>query len=83
MVGSVNFLQLKKLLVKLRPMAFRKWVGLAQSVKRFATSLTVRGSNPGGEDISARVLIEPEIHPASVQWVQILFPGCKADGEWR
>jgi hypothetical protein len=36
MLGSVYFPQLKKLLVKLCPTAFRKLVVLAQSVKRFA-----------------------------------------------
>ena len=41
------------------------WVGIAQSVQRFATGWTVRGSNPGGRRDFPR-LSRPTLCPSSL-----------------
>ena len=50
----------------MHPYILYPWAGIAQSVKRFATGWTVRGSNPGGwAKVSVPVQTGPEAHPAS------------------
>ena len=42
---------------------------VAQSVQRLATDWMVRGSNPGGGDISASVQTDPGPTQSPIQWV--------------
>ena len=46
----------------------------------YATGLTVRGSNPGGGEISAPLKTGPAAHPASYTMVTGSFPGVKRPG---
>jgi len=54
--------------------------GISQSVWRLATDWTVRGSNPGGSEISATVQTGPGAHPASYTIGTGSFPGVKRPG---
>ena len=54
---------------------FFEWAGIVQSVERFATGWTVRGSNPGGARFSAPVQTGPGAHPASYTMGIGSFPG--------
>jgi hypothetical protein len=49
---------------------------IAQSVEQLATGWTVRGSNPGGARISARV------QTGLLYRGERIFPGGKAAGAW-
>ena len=54
------------------------WVqraGITQSVLRFPTGWTVRGSNPGGARLSTPVQTGPGAHPASHTMSTGSFPG--------
>jgi len=50
------------------------WVGRAQSVQRLAMGWTVRGSNPGGGEISRTCHTRPRAHPASCAMGTGSFP---------
>ena len=57
------------------------WAGIAQSVKRFATGWTFRGSNPGGgARFSAPIHTDPGAHPAFYTMGTGSFPGVKRPG---
>jgi hypothetical protein len=51
--------------------------GIAQSVQRLATGWTVRGSNPGGDDIFSTAQTGPGAHPAIYTMGTESFPGVK------
>ena len=53
---------------------------ITQSVRRFATGWTVRGSNPDGTRFSAPVQTGPGAHPASYTMGTGSFPGLKRPG---
>ena len=64
------------------PQLYQLRAGIAQSVKRLATSWTVRGSNPGGgENFRARPE-RPSDPPRLLYSGYRVFPGGKATGEW-
>jgi hypothetical protein len=54
----------------------RLWAGIAQSVYRLATGLMVRGSNPGGGEISRPD--RPWGPPSLIYHGYRVFPGGKA-----
>ena len=61
--------------------SFKKWqAATAQSVQRFATGSTVRGSNPGGGEPSAFVQTGPGAHTAACAIGTRSFPGVKRPG---
>jgi hypothetical protein len=51
---------------------------VSQSVQRLATDWAVRGSNPGGSEISAPVQTGPRTHPASCTMSTGSFPGVES-----
>jgi len=59
------------------------WAGISQSVHRFATGWTVRGSNPiGGEFFRTRP--DRPWGPLSLLYIgYLVFPGGEAAGAWR
>jgi hypothetical protein len=59
------------------------WAGIAQSLQRLATGLTVRGSNPGGGDIFRTCPDRPWGSPSLLYSEYRVFPGGKATGAWR
>ena len=61
------------------------WAGIAvcQSVWRLATACTVRGSNPGGEEIFRIRPDRPWGPPSLLYDVYRVLPWGKAAGAWR
>jgi hypothetical protein len=59
------------------PLTTDKSAVIAQSVKRRTTGRTVRGSNPGEDEISAAVQTSPRAHPATYTMGTGSFPGVK------
>ena len=62
---------------------FQLWAGIAQSVLRLATGWTVRGSNPGGDEIFRTLPDRPWGPPSLLYNGYRVFPGDKAAGAWR
>ena len=58
------------------------WTGIAQSVKRSATGWTVRGSNPGGDEVFRTPPDRPWGPPSLLLYngYQVSFPGVKRPG---
>ena len=59
------------------------WTSIAQSVQRFSTGRTVRGSNPEGGKIFRTHPDRPGGPPSLLYKGYRVFPGGKAAGVWR
>jgi hypothetical protein len=62
----------------------RSWAGIAQSVQRLATGCTVRGSNPGGDEIFRTRLHRPGGPPSLLyNGYRVSCQGGKAAVGWH
>ena len=67
----------------LRHISHKSWSVISQSVLRLATGWTVRGSNPGGDEIF-RIRPDQPWGPLSLLYNGCqVFPWSKAAGAWR